>query len=133
MTIVLDASASIEFLLGRGATQKIKKLLEDSAWVIAPDLYVSEVTNVLWKYFQFEKMEKVVLETLLERAMVLPDDIITTKDMAKEVFALSCLSVFSAYDLFYLVLARRHNATLVTMDRKFGQLAQKLHVDCIYF
>ena len=51
MIAVLDVSGAIQVLLKNGKRPKFDEEIKKSSWVIAPDLYVSEISNVLWKYF----------------------------------------------------------------------------------
>ena len=50
MIIVLDVSAAIEIILKKEKKEKFDSAFQSASWVISPDLYVSEITNVLWKY-----------------------------------------------------------------------------------
>ena len=52
MIIVLDVSASIEILFQREKADKFKGVYNQGSWIIAPDLFIAEITNVLWKYYK---------------------------------------------------------------------------------
>ena len=51
--------------------------------------------------------------------------------LAKEALSESIRYRHPAYDMFYLVLARRTGATLFTLDKKMWALARDMHVNCI--
>lgn len=125
MIAVIDASAAVEITLQRDSAAKLMVLLTEAEWVIAPSVYVAEISNVFWKYQSFTDLSQSECETHLDAAMALPDDLISDKDLYREAFKLGCTLDHSIYDMLYLVLARRHNATLLTMDKKLLRNAQE--------
>ncbi len=128
MIVVLDASAAIELVLQRPCAKQISEKLRDADWVIAPNLYISEITNVFWKYQQFANHPYDECEKNLEQAMALPDEFATETDMVREAFNVACLYNHPVYDMLYLVLARRHSAILLTQDKKLSIVAKKAGV-----
>jgi len=68
-------------------------------------------------------------ENRLEQAIALPDNFINEIDIFHEAFKLSCTVNHSVYDMLYLVIARRNNGTLLTMDNKLIKIARKLSID----
>jgi len=50
MIAILDVSGAIQIILEKEKAEKFDQAFKDSEWVLAPDLYVSEISNVLWKY-----------------------------------------------------------------------------------
>ena len=52
MTIVLDVSAAIQIVLQKEKKDYFESYYRKASWVIAPELYISEITNVLWKYYK---------------------------------------------------------------------------------
>lgn len=51
MIIVLDTSAAVEIVLQRQRAIFLGKNVVQADWIIAPTLFISEVTNVFWKYY----------------------------------------------------------------------------------
>ncbi len=49
MITVLDASAAVEVVLHRPNADTISSVLRSADLTLAPDLYVSEIANALWK------------------------------------------------------------------------------------
>lgn len=128
MTLVLDTSSAVEFILNRPNAPAIESYLYNANRVITPELYVAELANVLWKYVHFKQMSKVKASNFLELALELPDEIMPGKEFAAEAFSMACVSQHSAYDLFFILLARRNNATVLTLDTKLAKLAKQLDV-----
>jgi predicted nucleic acid-binding protein len=125
MKIILDTSAAIEVVLGRSYSKQIIERLSNADWVIAPDVYIAEVTNVFWKYYQFGDLSIESCKKGIENALSIVDDIISSKELHQEAFALSCLGKQPVYDTLFLVLARRNNGILLTLDKKLSKLARK--------
>ncbi len=124
MTIVLDTCAAVEVVLGRAQSTELSELLAQAEWVVAPDLYISEVSNVFWKYHRFENLPFQDAEEKLEQSINLVDDFVSTRDFYKEAFMFSCLVGRPVYDSMFLVLARRLSARLLTVDQKLRKIAQ---------
>jgi predicted nucleic acid-binding protein len=128
MIVVLDASAAIEMALNKSDAAFFKKILLQSEVVLAPDTYPSEITNVFWKYGNFSGLSPGLCEQGISYCVDLIDDYIATVDLCKEVLSESLRTGHSAYDLFYLVVARRNNAGLLTKDKKMTAIARALKV-----
>ncbi len=56
MIVVLDASAAIKIVFQQSSIKTLSEYLKKTDWVIAPDIFISEITNVFWKYHQFENL-----------------------------------------------------------------------------
>ena len=131
MTAVLDASAGIEVALNRTRSDEIAAVLEASKQVFAPGLYVAEVTNVLWKYLRIKQIKKNEGKEALRIVSGLIDEFVDIQEFTDEVLSESVRLDHSAYDIFYLALARRTGSTLITLDKKFRQLALQEGLDVI--
>jgi len=129
MIAVLDASAAIEIVLQRNLAGKLSKYVVEADWVIAPTLFISEVTNTVWKYQKFADFPYRSCEKTLEQALALPDDFINELDLYREAFKLSCTLNHPVYDMLYLVIARRNNGLLLTLDKKLVKAANKCSVE----
>lgn len=129
MIAVLDASAAIEIVLHRSSAEKLSKYVMKTDWLIAPTLFIAEVTNSIWKYQKLAEFPYNLCENCLEQALQLPDDFIDELTLYREAFKLSCTLNHPVYDILYLITARRNNATLLTMDKKLIKIAAKCSVD----
>lgn len=128
MMVVLDASAAMEIVLEKDMSEAFREVLKQADLVVAPDTYPSEITNVFWKYgchgnFPMEKCGEGI-----DYCINLVDDYISTRAMCREALAEALQHRHPAYDLFYLILARRNNALLLTKDKKLIQIAKELNV-----
>jgi predicted nucleic acid-binding protein len=64
-------------------------------------------------------------EENMEHAVAIPDEYIHEKELYKEAFAMGCQTRMPVYDMFFLILARRHNAYLLTLDKKLKDASVK--------
>ncbi len=128
MIIVLDTSAAIEIILNRKSSELFAEKIRQAEWVISPSLFISEVTNVFWKYQKFANYSYADCEKNIEQAIAIPDDYINDLELYREAFNMSCMLDHPVYDMLYLILARRNNAVLLTMDKKLSTAAQKCNI-----
>ena len=130
MIAVLDASAAIASMLRKDASQQLKSQMKKADWIISPDLYIAEVSNALWKYNRFHQYSHSICIEMLDHAIGLVDEYVPTKTLYKECYSLSCSISHPVYDIYYLVLARRHDGLLLTMDKRLRALASDLSIQC---
>ena len=124
MIIILDASAAVEIILQKQKGIALHRYIKDADWILAPRLFIAEVTNVFWKYYQFGDMSLEQCEKAVEYAIALPDEYCNDLTLYRESFSLGCLVEKPVYDMFYLVLARRNNGYLITLDKKLMNIAK---------
>ena len=125
MKAVLDASAAIEIVLGRAHAPRFAEAIEEADAVLAPELYVAEVVNTIWKYHRFESMGLPACDRALDAAIGLVDILVSAKDLYGEAFLLARTTGRSAYDMFYLALARREDAAFLTLDAALRKEAER--------
>jgi predicted nucleic acid-binding protein len=124
--VVLDANAAVEVALGVKSAGPLSAMLSQSEEVIAPELLVPEIVNAIWKYRQFAEFDLGKCEKLLELAVGLVDRLISHSEIYREAFALSrAQKSRAAYDMFYLALARREDAVLLTLDGTLKKEAKR--------
>ena len=129
MTVVLDVSAAIEILLQKEKRMLFSSIYEKASWVIAPDLYIAELSNVLWKYYKAGFISHVECNQCVEDGIELIDDYFPSKELWKEALGEGIKNTHSIYDMYYAVLARRNDATLVTNDNKLSLICNKLNIE----
>jgi predicted nucleic acid-binding protein len=114
--LVLDASAAIEIVLNRAKASQFARVVEEADEVLAPELLVPEVVNVIWKYHQFESLDLDTCDRALEEGLGLIDTLAPCRELYREAFLLARTTRRPAYDMFYLALARREDAAFLTLD-----------------
>jgi predicted nucleic acid-binding protein len=124
--VVLDANAAVEVALEGKAAGPLSAMLSRSEEVIAPELLVPEIVNAILKYHQFAEFDLDKCEKILELAIGLVDRLISHKEIYREAFVLSrAQKTRAAYDMFYLALALREDAVLLTLDGTLKKEARR--------
>lgn len=131
MNVVIDASAAIGVVLAMPGSETFSTVLEQAEMVTAPDLFIVEVSNALWKYRKSDLLPIARCELALDQAVALPDRFEPAGALYLEAFTLACRHLHPVYDAMYLVLARRNNAIILTMDRRLVALAEKLEIEVV--
>ena len=132
MISVLDVSGAIQIILQKEKQALFNDKIKESSWVIAPDLYVSELSNVLWKYYKASVITHEESIQFVEDGINLIDDFIDARDLWKEALGEGIRNNHSVYDMYYSVLARRNDALLITNDGPLADICKKLKIPFCY-
>jgi predicted nucleic acid-binding protein len=132
MISVLDVSGAIQIILQKEKHALFNDKIKESSWVIAPDLYVSELSNVLWKYYKASVITHEESIQFVEDGINLIDDFIDARDLWKEALGEGIRNNHSIYDMYYSVLARRNDALLITNDGPLADICKKLNIPFCY-
>ena len=84
-----------------------------------------------WNIRNFQTISYDKCEKPIDRIVSLPDEYVNEMQLYRESFKLGCMLDHSVYDMIYLVLARRNNAILLTMDQRLVASAEKAGVDTV--
>ena len=128
MNLVLDASAAVRIALGEPAPGERAfgeraDAVAEAECVIAPDLFVSEISNTMWKYVEGGYIEHEHAHELLDDIVGLVDEFVPAGELYHEALSLSVSARHPVYDALYVVLARRLEASLATSDKRLAALA----------
>lgn len=118
MTLVVDASVAVKWYLAEPESPRARALEGGGDRLIAPDLIMAEVLNAAWKAVrlrQFTETQLHAVAAALPRAL---DALVGIEVLAKRAVALAHQLDHPIYDCFYVALAEREAATLVTADRR---------------
>ncbi len=126
LACVLDASAAVRLILGVPAAAAVTEQIREAALVMAPELMLTEVANTLWKLQRAENLADIDPQQLLAEASDLVDRVEPDRHLQAEALALACHHDHPVYDCLYLALARREAASLISMDRRLQQLAERV-------
>ena len=126
--LVLDASAALEAVLPGEQAVRVADTLERASIVIVPGLFHSEVANALWKYTRAGFFGCQDAVERFETAVTLADRTVPDADLAQEALVAATANGHPVYDMLYAVLARRFGCTVCTMDRRLGEVLEKMGV-----
>jgi len=110
---VIDASAAAEYLLRTPLGQKLDELIEE-AFLLAPALLDAEVLSVLRRALLQKRIEEHRARLALEDLSDWPIDRISHISLLRE--AWKHRHNVSAYDAFYVAVAKLYEAPLLTAD-----------------
>jgi predicted nucleic acid-binding protein len=139
MRIVLDTSAAANIVLRTPQSLALIDVLSKAQHVLAPTLFHSEISNVLWKQVQFAAtataLEVPNTSTVLthdtalnlyQQAITLIDQFIPDADLAVQATSLAVKQRHPAYDMYFVATAQRYAASILTLDKKLISLCQRL-------
>jgi predicted nucleic acid-binding protein len=125
---VLDASAAVRVVAGGDRAEAILRCLEGRV-VCAPSLFVAETANALWKLERAGMMAAEELDRHLSNARALVDELVDPAHLVSESLREAVALRHPVYDLLYLVLARRIDGELISLDRRLIALAGRMAVE----
>jgi predicted nucleic acid-binding protein len=128
MIAVLDTSAAIDVLLKKGEVNSLFKKIETADIVIAPEIYISEISNTAWKYNKLANFIREESISLAEDGIHLIDKFIPVNELWKEALRESINYDHPVYDFLYVVCARRNDGILLTKDIKLQKICKKLKI-----
>ncbi|MCP9915861.1 type II toxin-antitoxin system VapC family toxin [Cyanobium sp. ATX 6F1] len=123
---VIDASAVVRIITAHPEAQVCIEALATASLVIAPELMLTEVSNVLWKLQRAQALGGIDPQDLLHDARDLINHVEPDRVLQAEALALACHLDHPVYDCLYLALARREAAVLLTADRRLQRLAEQV-------
>ena len=128
MTGVLDVCGALEILLQKKKADKFSNILQESTLIVAPDIYVSELTNTLWKYHTAKILSKDECIQFIQDGISYVDNFIDSREIWREAFSEGINNKHSVYDMLYMVAARRNSGILITNDSALVTICKKNHV-----
>ena len=128
MTFVVDASVAVKWILpesGSSAAAALRKLNDDLS---APSLIAVEVGNALWKAVRRGSVTRSEALEGFEAALISLQSLIPIEELRVRALTLAIELRHPIYDCFYLALAQRENALLVTADEAMFTTARKAKI-----
>jgi len=133
MRLVLDASAAIHTVTKSPFEDLLRNNINQSNAVIAPDLYYAEVSSGLLKYVKADLLDIKHARERLAEASGLITKFHTVKELRYEALLEANRLNHSVYDIYYLILAKRYGAYLVSLDKRLLALARQENLRYIQF
>jgi predicted nucleic acid-binding protein len=132
MTGSIDVCGAVEILLQKEKAEKFGKLLQEATLVIAPDLYIAELTNTFWKYYRAHILTKDECVQYIKDGISYVDKFIDGKELWQEAFLEGIHNNHSIYDMFYMVVARRNGGILITNDSVLAAICRDNNIQICY-
>lgn len=129
---VLDVSGVTQIVLEKEKKDKFEHGLKESSKIIAPDLYIPELTNTLWKYYKAKLLTQSVCVAKITEGLDFIDEFTDSRELWKEALAEGIKNNHSIYDMYYAVLARRCSGILITNDGDLAKVCKKLKIEYLF-
>ena len=132
--VVVDASVALKWFVAEPGSLEAQQLLEAAAQgdlvLLAPEHWVAECANALWKKLTRLRTLPITLafealEGLADTAM----STVPTRTLITRAFAISVQRNCSVYDALYLALALATAARFVTADRRLAAVGRRLGIE----
>jgi predicted nucleic acid-binding protein len=118
---VLDASVAIKVFIDEEGSEAARALAFSGARFAAPEFVLAEITSVLLKRLRRGDLIRTYVETALDRARGLFDDLWPAERLTRRAFAIAADHGTSAYDALYVALAESKGCPLATADMRLVQ------------
>ena len=118
MTAVVDASVAARWCFRIDRSDRAEALLRSEPRLIAPDLVLVELTNVAWKFVQFDKQPDDLVAATIRQAERAFDELVPARLLHVRALEIAIALRHAAYDCFYLALAEKRECPFVTADDK---------------
>jgi predicted nucleic acid-binding protein len=123
---VLDTNCALEIALNKTDSVRLKTLLDESDAVLAPDLILPEFVNALWQLHRLSRLSLSLCQEAMELLLDMVETFVPSREIYRESFALCHeQKTRAAYDMFYLALALREDAVLLTLDATLKKEAKR--------
>ena len=122
--LVIDASALAALLMPEDGGEEVEKAVKEAERVSTLDLAAYEVGSAVWRRVRRGELSmeegNVVVSTLL--SLLETFEVFSYREVAADAFRLAVDASITVYDAAYVVLAKRLDARLLTLD---GELLRK--------
>jgi predicted nucleic acid-binding protein len=119
VTIVVDASVAIKWVIDEAGSQSARRLVADDELLVAPDFLIVECANILWSASRRGRITSERARAALLSIEAVPIHFLSA---SKHVGAAQTLAIelgHPVYDALYLAVALVEHAVVVTADRGF--------------
>jgi predicted nucleic acid-binding protein len=124
--LIIDASVAVQWYVSQPNSAKALEIARSGDVLSAPDLILAEAGNAFWQSVRAGLLQR---RDALDALSELPkrfDFLHSAEPYVSEALEIAISLNHPIYDCFYLALARRERAPLVTADRRLAAAAQAL-------
>lgn len=125
---VIDACIACDIVRQAPTAPAYESLLETASNVVAPSLYCAECANVIGRYVRSGNCTKKLAMEQYQAALELIYGYVSCESLAQQAMSLSLMYGHKAYDMFYLALAQKTGAALLTSDTRLITIAKNIGV-----
>jgi len=123
--LVIDASVAVLWTLDQRGSDRAAALRKEDR-LIAPSLIVAEIGNAVWKAVRRGDLPADEARAAVEIALGPLGDMMPAEELHIRALELAIELNHPIYDCFYLALAERERAPLITADKRLLGLRRKV-------
>ena len=116
--LVVDASVAVKWFIIELGRPEARRLLDGGERLIAPELIVAEVVNVVWKRLMTNAIDHSQAADVPRGLPQLFAELCPLANLAERALAIAENLRHPAYDCFYIALAEARDVKVVTADRR---------------
>ena len=125
MTFVIDANVGLKWFIEEPRSREARKILEKGGSFIAPDIFIPEICNVVWKKVKIQDITAEQGQEIVNNIPMVLDYLVPSSEVAKRAFDLAVQFNHPVYDCLYLALADRESCKLITDDAQLVKVGKK--------
>jgi predicted nucleic acid-binding protein len=126
VTLVIDASIAAKWVLPEHGTDLAVALRNGSDELIAPALIVAEIGNAVWKRALRNELSLEEAVSAVGIAAGLMTRLVPLEGLSTRAMEIAIQLRHPIYDCFYLALAERERAPIISADAKLLAAAKKM-------
>lgn len=123
--LVVDASVAVKWFVNELGSDAALRLLGGPAGLIAPCLVIAETARALQKAEAAGLTTSAAVDAGLRHAPSMFTELVPSQQLAAQAMDMARLLGHPVYDCFYLALAWRGDAMLITADYRFHTRASE--------
>ena len=125
--LVIDASVAVKWFLPENHSSEAllirDKFVDGECKLIAPDLMLSELANVLWK--RRESIDEATALDIIRDLLALGVGLVPSEQIIVRAYRLASGHNRTVYDSMYLALAESRNCDMVTADERLFHAVER--------
>ena len=125
MSLVVDASVAAQWVLEQEGSARAGALRTESG-LIAPSLIAAEIGSAIWKAVRRKSVSRADALVAVEAALLPFDALIPAEELRGRALAMAIELGHPIYDCFYLALAERENAPLISADKRLVSIGKRI-------
>jgi predicted nucleic acid-binding protein len=118
MTLVVDASVACKWYLAEPLADLARGLIVSGERLLAPDLILVEVANVLWQRLRRNEIPREQALLAIRHLPTVPSALVQASGLLSRAVEVAVALDHPVYDGLYLALAEEESAELVTTDER---------------